>query len=214
MRKKKSKKCMMVFWVTACLFFTACGTQEGREEEHTSFVSAGTTAMSELTEDKTGNGQGRQQGAEDGSGQKTADTTDDLRFYDSSPNTAEPRAYTENEIALDITEDRYVACVNDIYVYAEDYLGMMIRIEGMYLGETYEGTDYHYIYRHGPGCCDTDGEMCGFEFTYNGDMPGDGDWIEVVGTLRQYLEGNFAYLTLDAISVTVKEERGAEDVKE
>lgn len=142
-------------------------------------------------------------------------TTEDYsKYYDDSPNTAEPRDYTEDEISLDIVEDTYVASVNEIYLRAEDYLGQMIRIEGMCLKETYDGKAYCYVYRHGPGCCSSDGELCGFEFTYNGDMPESGEWIEVVGTLRQYLEGDLAYLTLDAVSVKVKAERGAEEVTE
>lgn len=142
----------------------------------------------------------------------SGDTMDYDQYIDNTPNTAEPRDYTEEEIEVDITEKLYVSYINDIYVNAESYIGKMIRIEGMYLGETYEGQNYYYVYRKGPGCCSNDGDMAGFEFTYNGDMPKNGDWIEVVGTLRQYMEGQLAYLTLDAVSVTVKDERGAEEV--
>ena len=216
MYKGKCRNFIIILLLSVCISLTACNAH-GRRDDTSTYSEKGmttvdgqqTTGSEREVVDETG-----QKSTADDSASYIPDTTDYSRFYDDTPNTAEPRTYTEDEIELDITEDKYVSCVNDIYVYAEDYLGKMIRIEGMYLGEVFEGRDYHYIYRHGPGCCDTDGEMCGFEFTYNGDMPKDGDWIEVVGTLRQYLEGNLAYLTLDAISVTVKDEQGAKDVKE
>lgn len=199
-----AKRFMAMLFCGFLIGLTACSISEQGEEDSASAADVRTPAETKITE----------AGTTEANTFYASDTTDYAQYYDDTPNTAEPRTYTEDEIELDITEDKYVSCVNDIYVYTEDYLGKMIRIEGIYLGETFEGRDYHYIYRHGPGCCDTDGEMCGFEFTYNGDMPKNGDWIEVVGTLRQYLEGNLAYLTLDAISVTIKDERGQEDVKE
>lgn len=195
-----------------CMALTACGGQQYTNGENQNTAVDVEVATTDRTKkDVTTAGKEHVTGD---SSSDVLDTTDYAQFYDDSPNTAEPRTYSEDEIEVDITEDKYVSYVNDIYVYTEDYLGKMIRIEGMYLGETFEGKDYSYIYRRGPGCCDTDGEMCGFEFTYNGEMPKNGDWIEVVGTLRQYLEGNLAYLTLDAISVKVQEKRGAEDVTE
>ncbi len=200
-----------VFFI--CIALTACGKKtpaRGNRQDTTALdLDAVTTENIKLPSASTG--EEYTAGADTGA---VIDTTDYSQFYDNSPNTAEPRAYTEDEIEVDITEDKYVSYVNDIYVYTEDYLGKMIRIEGIYLGETFEGKNYQYIYRRGPGCCDTDGEMCGFEFTYNGELPKNGDWIEVVGTLRQYLDGNLAYLTLDAVSVTVKQTRGAEEVTE
>lgn len=119
-----------------------------------------------------------------------------------------------SEIDVDITEKMYVTFINEIYVNTEDYIGKTIRIEGMYTAYTDEnnGNTYYYVYRTGPGCCGNDGSMCGFEFTWNGSMPKDNDWIQVVGSLRTYDEDGFTYLTLDAKSVTVMDERGAETV--
>ena len=108
----------------------------------------------------------------------------------------------------------YVTYINEIYVNTDDYLGQMIRIQGIsqaYKDEN-DGKTYYYVYRTGPGCCGNDGSMCGFEFTWDGDMPKDKDWIEVVGSLRTYNEDGYDYLTLDAKSVTVMDERGAETV--
>ncbi|MPN42533.1 hypothetical protein SDC9_190090 [bioreactor metagenome] len=68
------------------------------------------------------------------------------------------------------------------------------------------------MYRTGPGCCGNDGSMCGFEFTYNGTMPKEKDWIQVIGTLHTYEENGQTFLTLDASSVKVMDKRGAETV--
>ena len=120
------------------------------------------------------------------------------------------------DIDVDITEKMYVAYINEIYVNTEDYIGQTIRIQGMYQAYTDENTGqtYYYVYRVGPGCCGNDGSMCGFEFTWDGQMPKDNDWIEVVGSLRSYDEDGWTYLTLDAESVTVMDVRGAETVSQ
>jgi len=119
-----------------------------------------------------------------------------------------------SDIDVDITEKMYVAYINEIYVNADDYIGQTIRIQGMFQAYTDENTGltYYYVYRTGPGCCGNDGSMCGFEFTWNGNIPKDNDWIEVVGNLRSYEEDGCSYLTLDSTSVTILDERGAETV--
>lgn len=120
----------------------------------------------------------------------------------------------QQDIDVDITEKMYVTYINEIYVNTEDYLGETIRIQGMiqaYTDDT-DGQTYYYVFRTGPGCCGNDGSMCGFEFTWDADMPKDDDWIEVVGILRSYEDDGWTYLTLDSKSVTIMEERGAESV--
>ena len=113
---------------------------------------------------------------------------------------------------INITEKMFVTYVNEIYTNTRDYIGRTIKLEGMYAVEATESSSYYYVYRVGPGCCGNDGSMCGFEFTYNGDMPKDNDWIEVTGALRSYEENGKVYLTLDANSVKVLDVRGAETV--
>ena len=117
-------------------------------------------------------------------------------------------------VDVNITEKMYVTYINEVYTNVDDYIGKTIQIEGMF--EAYYAeetkTTYYYVYRTGPGCCGNDGSMCGFEFTWSGEMPKGNDWIQVIGTLRTYTEGEDTYLTLDAQSVTVLEKRGAETV--
>lgn len=116
------------------------------------------------------------------------------------------------EIDIDINEEMYIEWINEIYINADSYLGQRVHLEGMFLEEEDpdNGNSYTYVYRQGPGCCGTDGGMCGFEFTYDGIMPEDNDWIEVTGILTKYEENGVTYLSLEAESVRVKEERGSE----
>ena len=115
---------------------------------------------------------------------------------------------------INITEDMYVTWVNEIYINRDDYIGKTVVIEGMYAPYFVEEEDttYNLVYRVGPGCCGDDGEMCGFEFEYDGDLPEENDWIEVEGVLGYYeVDGN-QYLTLKDSKMTVKDERGKEEV--
>ncbi|PWM44947.1 MAG: hypothetical protein DBX47_05200 [Clostridiales bacterium] len=118
---------------------------------------------------------------------------------------------TQEDI-INITEKLYVTYINEIYTNTSDYVGKTIKIEGMFTYEEAKNQKYYYVYRTGPGCCGNDGSMCGFEFTYDKGYPNKNDWIEVIGKLRTYDEGGYTYLTLDAESVTVKQEHGAETV--
>lgn len=115
----------------------------------------------------------------------------------------------EDDIDIDISEEMYTQWINEIYTNPDDYEGNVIRLQGAYMAEQDErnGNVYDYVYRQGPGCCGTDGAICGFEFTYDGIMPEDDEWIEVIGVLEQYEEDGTTYLNLKADSVRVKEDR-------
>lgn len=130
-----------------------------------------------------------------------------------SPSGAQDAAASGQGV-IELTEKMYVTYINEIYTNYDDYIGRTIKLQGMFGSEYYDANDttYYYVYRVGPGCCGNDGSMCGFEFTWDGEMPQDTDWIEVVGTLGKYdLEGQI-YLTLKASSVTKLAVRGAENV--
>lgn len=125
-------------------------------------------------------------------------------------------AQTPQVIDIDITEKMYVHWINEIYYNGDLYEGKTVRLQGMYAAETNEsGSElYHFVYRKGPGCCGSDGDMCGFEFLWDGAVPQEGAWIEVVGKVGIYTAADgFTYLGLYAESVEQKEaERGAEVV--
>ena len=135
---------------------------------------------------------------------------------DSAPAVVAVVSGTEIGIDIDITEAVYVTSVNEVYNNFKNYLGKTIRIEGMTTTEDFSadgGGVYRYVYRTGPGCCGTDGAMCGFEYTADS-YPLDGEWIEVIGKLTSYDEDGVTYLSLDSVAVTVKQERGAEVVSQ
>lgn len=119
-----------------------------------------------------------------------------------------------NEDVIEITEKMYVTYVNEVYTNTEAYEGKKIKLEGMFTSAYDESTKqtYYFVYRTGPGCCNNDGSMCGFEFTTTDTIPVENDWIEVVGTLESYEENGYTYLNLKDASVTIKEERGQEVV--
>lgn len=118
---------------------------------------------------------------------------------------------------VNITEKMYVSYINDIYYNADDYLGKTIKLEGMFLSENYPPDDmkyHHYVFRTGPGCCGNDGAMCGFEVTYDGELPKNNDWVEAVGVLTSYKneKDGMEYLFLKLDQLKVLDTRGAETV--
>lgn len=115
---------------------------------------------------------------------------------------------------IDITEDMYLSWVNEIYSNEKDYIGKTIKIEGMYSTYDIESEDatYNLVYRVGPGCCGTDGDLCGFEFESDNELPNENDWIEITGVLGYYDVNGTKYLTIKDAQINVKEERGQEIV--
>ncbi|MDR1095417.1 MAG: hypothetical protein LBL31_03415 [Spirochaetaceae bacterium] len=129
---------------------------------------------------------------------------------------------------IEIREKMFIAQTNEIYLNADDYIGKKIRLEGLFKTEqTYgDGEPYCFVLRYGPGCCGYDGSA-GFEVAWSPrakaandssvtvlapPYPGEDAWVEAVGTLNYYEEDNYPYLYLQLISLTVKEQRGAEFV--
>ena len=124
------------------------------------------------------------------------------------------KAENTNEDIIEITGKMYVTYVNEIYTNTEAYEGKTIKLEGMFTSAYDESTKqtYYFVYRTGPGCCNNDGSMCGFEFTTQDTIPVENDWIEVTGILESYEENGYTYLNLKDAKVIIKEERGQEVV--
>lgn len=183
-------KRILVLFLVFALILSGCGT---KSSDSTDSVSPSSDAGADTTASQV--------------------QTDDQAL----PNSDDVSTSSEDastEIDVDITEKMYVTYINELYVNTPDYLGQVIRLQGMSKAYTDEntGTTYYYVYRTGPGCCGNDGAMCGFEYTFDGTMPNDNDWIEVTGKLRSYEEDGFTYLTLDSSSVTIMDHRGEETV--
>ena len=116
---------------------------------------------------------------------------------------------------IEIKEKMFIAQTNDVYFNAGDYLGKTIKYEGIF--SVYEapetGKEYYSVIRYGPGCCGIDANA-GFEVIWNDSYPEQGDWVEAVGVLEEYIEDGYKYLHLSLSSLTVMTERGAEYVSQ
>lgn len=122
--------------------------------------------------------------------------------------------WPEAEVFVD--EDMYVNWVNELNWNCDLYLEKTVRIQGMYTSETPEALDavLSYVYRVGPGCCGTDGDLCGLQIVLPADAaPAEGDWIDVYGTLRIVELDGFKFLALEVSELAIdNDHRGLENV--
>jgi predicted small secreted protein len=120
---------------------------------------------------------------------------------------------------VEIKEKMFVAQSNDIWYNTDDYMGKIIKYEGL-LDEYTDpatGNVYYSVIRYGPGCCGVDAN-CGFEVKWEDETanqyPKAGDWCEVMGRLQTYSESGVDYLRINLTSLTVLEKRGEEYVRQ
>ncbi|MCL1815162.1 MAG: metal ABC transporter permease [Treponema sp.] len=128
---------------------------------------------------------------------------------------------------IEITEKMFIAQVNDIYLNPEDYLGKIIKLEGIFktIGYAEMNRDFYFVLRSGPGCCGNDGAV-GFEVSWpittglnspqteDRRYPKPNEWVAAEGSLAYYEEGGHSYLYLALSSLEVKHQRGAEFVNQ
>jgi zinc transport system permease protein len=120
---------------------------------------------------------------------------------------------------IEIKEKMFLAQTNDVYLNVEDYLGKVIKLEGLFKREQYTGddADYCFVLRYGPGCCGNDANA-GFEVAWDGDYtlppkyPAIDDWVEATGVLKTYEEDGSPYLYIALTSLTTLDKKGAEYV--
>lgn len=116
---------------------------------------------------------------------------------------------------IEIKEKMFVAQTNDIYFNADDYIGKTIKYEGIF--DIYvapaNGQSYYSVIRYGPGCCGVDANA-GFEVIWDGEYPKQNDWVEAVGVLEKYDEGDVKFLRLALTSLKVLPTRGSEYVSQ
>ncbi len=160
------------------------------------------------------------------SGDTAIDTTDTTDTTDAADTTAGGQlpihnvevsvntAATDDPNVIEISEEVFIAQINDIYYNFECYADKTIVVEGMY--SVFYAWDEQLscpgVYRNGPGCCGNDG-WGGFMLNYDGDLPQDNDWIRVTGTpeLVTAYDG-YVDLFLNVTSLEVLDVRGAEFV--
>jgi hypothetical protein len=150
---------------------------------------------------------------------------------DAAAPVAQKRAPPE-KIDLEIREKLFIAQTNDVYLNPEDYMGKVIKLEGLFKVQQYVGEEkqYCFVLRFGPGCCGNDGSA-GFEVAWGkpqpyagpgsaktlsaaSSFPKENAWVEAIGSLDSYEEDGYPYLFLNLFSLTEKEERGAEFVSQ
>lgn len=87
-----------------------------------------------------------------------------------------------NDDAYEIDERIFIMEVRYITNHPDEYLGKAIKLQGYYYKEEND-EEISYIVRNIEGEDNTN--KVGFEFTYDGEMPKENDWIEVVGVLEE-----------------------------
>ncbi|MDR0765224.1 MAG: hypothetical protein LBE65_06525 [Synergistaceae bacterium] len=117
---------------------------------------------------------------------------------------------------VEIKEKMFVAQINDVYLNPDEYLGRSIKLEGMFGLDDEISPPVCYVFRYGPGCCGYDANA-GFEVVWkDGETayPNENDWVEAAGVLENYEDDGEPYLRLALTSLTVKAERGLEQVEQ
>jgi uncharacterized membrane protein YcgQ (UPF0703/DUF1980 family) len=124
---------------------------------------------------------------------------------------------------FEIREKMFIEQCNDIYLNPDDYMDRTIKLEGIYEEEQEDGVTSRYVIRYGPGCCGNDG-LAGFEVVFDEtifDAPAEAlpkprrnDWVEAMGSIQRLKDpDDLEYIVLKLSRLRVKEERGAEYVK-
>jgi uncharacterized membrane protein YcgQ (UPF0703/DUF1980 family) len=117
---------------------------------------------------------------------------------------------------VEIKEKMFVAQTNDVYLNPDEYLGRTIKLEGMFGLDSEMLPPIYYVFRYGPGCCGYDANA-GFEVVWKDGKaayPDENDWVEAAGVLESYEDDGEPYLRLALTSLTVKAERGLEQVEQ
>jgi uncharacterized membrane protein YcgQ (UPF0703/DUF1980 family) len=124
------------------------------------------------------------------------------------------RTETEENSVIEIRERMFMTQIQDIYLNANDFLGRTIKLEGIFIGMTWDGASYNYVVRsYSDGCC---GGNVGFEVMWPqgrpDPFPENNSWVEAEGVLKLFQGDSSRNLYLELISLNVLETRGAEVV--
>jgi len=121
-------------------------------------------------------------------------------------------AFLMDGVDIEINDRLFISQVRDIYENPETYMGKAIRYEGIFDSEEWEGQTYYSVFRYGPGCCDDDVGLFGFEVVWDGEYPAPNEWVEVIGVPEQYEANEIKALRLRLSSLTALPVRGQETV--
>lgn len=118
-----------------------------------------------------------------------------------------------------IKDKLFITTMNDIYTnLEEEYADDIITFEGnLQRGEfddpEFEGKEFPFVYRLGPGCCYND-SYAGMYIDYDGEIPPDNTWVRVSGHAVYFEHNGFTELFLKADSITVMDKPGMLTVKD
>jgi len=123
--------------------------------------------------------------------------------------------FTQSSLSdiFEIRDKMFIAQTNEIYYNAKDYLGKIIKYNGVFNAneDSEAGQMFYSVIRYGPGCCGDDGNV-GFEVIWDSEYPSHNDWVEAIGILEEYEENGNKYLRLSLTSLNVLPVRGEEYV--
>ena len=121
------------------------------------------------------------------------------------------RIGTGGEEIFEIRERMFIQQGNDIYLNPDEYLGRIVRLQGIYneFDDNLGGEPTSYIYRNSLDCCGFDGMMGFAVLLDDGPMPEPNAWVEATGKV-EIDENGYVFLRLS--SLKVMDERGAEVV--
>ncbi|MCL2398336.1 MAG: hypothetical protein FWC91_01160 [Defluviitaleaceae bacterium] len=121
---------------------------------------------------------------------------------------------SDPEDVLEIGERFFVNQTLSIVLNQHEYVGRMVRYEGIFATFPDQGTDTHLVYRYVPGCCSPSG-IVGF-IVEIGDLEPlpTNAWAEVEGVFEEFIDHNgHTSLRVAATSLRELEERGSELVR-
>lgn len=117
-----------------------------------------------------------------------------------------------------IHDKLFIATLNDIYTNLDDYGDILVTFEGNLVRGSFddpdfEGTEYPFVYRLGPGCCYND-LYAGMYLEYDGNIPPDDTWVKVSGKPFYFEHNGFTELFLKVESLEIMEKKGSLEVKD
>ena len=111
-----------------------------------------------------------------------------------------------------IGERFFVTETNHIWLNVDQYLGRVIRYEGMFFSMQWDYGSAHFVVRYTYGCCGLDGKI-GFDVELNEIPPfPDNTWVQVTGVLEEDFFEWGSILIVNVISIIEMPERGQEFV--
>jgi len=114
----------------------------------------------------------------------------------------------EERTTIVLEDDVFLMQLDEIYVNSKDYEGRGLKYEGfIYIHE-----ETTLVVARNYYCCGTDSYLIGLDCEYEGEKPGENEWVEVEGIIRTKELNGDTVPYLEVTKLEVLEERGDENV--